>query len=242
MVHCQRSQHDDRTDFHDSWTHTRFAPDRHFGSFKSLFRKTYGSSLPQIAEVNAGFYYIYIYDKKLISALALICFFSLHHSCVKCICIDFDLIFLLQVVERSAKGNTPYVLDHSFVSYDWAGYLTNFYKPLQGILVLHQITASQAGVFTRKNLGDESTSVKLMKANKPLDGDLPAVLPKKGLDAKRQFVLGHQAILYVWHWGPCGPGTNCPQVRYSCWSPSSTNTDETPPERKEKKSWLNWAG
>ena len=76
--------------------------------------------------------------------------------------------FLLQVVEKSAKGNTPYVVDHSFVSYDWAGYLTNFYKPLQGILALHQITVSQAGVFTRKNLGDESTSVKLMKANKPL--------------------------------------------------------------------------
>ena len=76
---------------------------------------------------------------------------------------------------------------------DWAGYLTNFYKPLQGILALHQITVSQAGVFTRKNLGDESTSVKLMKANKPLDGDLPAVLPQKGLDAKRQWYL-YEAI------------------------------------------------
>lgn len=39
------------------------------------------------------------------------------------------------------------------------------------------------------------------------------------------FVWGHQAILYVWNWRPCGPGTNCPQVRYSCWRPSSTNTD-----------------
>ena len=54
--------------------HTKFAPDRHFGSFKSLFRKTYVSSLPQIAEVNAGFYYIYIYDKKFISALVIFCF------------------------------------------------------------------------------------------------------------------------------------------------------------------------
>lgn len=36
--------------------HTKFAPDHHFGSFKSLFRKTYVSSLPQIAEVNAVLY------------------------------------------------------------------------------------------------------------------------------------------------------------------------------------------
>ena len=100
---------------------------------------------------------------------------------------------MLEVVEKSARGNTPYVVDHSIVSYDWDGYLTNFYKPLQGILALHQITVSQAGVFTRKNLSDESTSVKLMKANKPLDGDLPAVLPQKGLDAKRQWYL-YEAI------------------------------------------------
>ena len=32
-----------------------------------------------------------------------------------------------------------------------------------------------------------------MKANKPLSGDLPAVLPQKGLDAKRQWYL-YEAI------------------------------------------------
>lgn len=31
--------------------HTKFSPDRHFGNFKSLYRKTFVSSLPDLAEV-----------------------------------------------------------------------------------------------------------------------------------------------------------------------------------------------
>ena len=31
--------------------HTKFSPDRHFGNFKTLFRRTFASSMPDIAEV-----------------------------------------------------------------------------------------------------------------------------------------------------------------------------------------------
>lgn len=32
--------------------HTKFSPDRHFGNFKNLYRKTFVSSLPDISEVS----------------------------------------------------------------------------------------------------------------------------------------------------------------------------------------------
>lgn len=94
----------------------------------------------------------------------------------------------MQVVDKSAKGNTPFVVTGEYTLYDWSGFLSTYFQTVPQLLSYHQFEIRLENILARPFVAEDPTALSIVK--RPLGvNQLAPVIPSKGLDAARQWYL-----------------------------------------------------
>ena len=118
------------------------------------------------------------------------------------------------VVDKSSSSNFAVLYDagRGWQWFDWKAYLSRYYRKLSGIrkFSYFRFHRNQPGiVHLRKRLGDEETSVRLLKTGEvPPNSMEPARLMPSGLTLDRQHYLFKQIRPFV---KPACQDATCPE-------------------------------
>ena len=80
--------------------------------------------------------------------------------------------------------------------YDWKTFLKQFFKPLSSLITYHHFRADKESpgmVFAKEYCNSLEKEFRLLKKRVAIDSSMPSELPRKGLDAMKEWYL-YQAI------------------------------------------------